>query len=248
MNIMEEIVASGIGYTGANYGDNVFFSKVTKGFLNDYKLFGEHAVDFYIEIFGEEYTPIFESMEKYAEVLCENITQEDNLLYEEWWKPNLSDATKKKLEANKYNKEYNVGELSSRDPATPTREASKKAEALLDTSVRSKPEEAKKGLAAIWASIKKFGAGLKDKFPKIAGFLEKGVAWIMANPVAVLGVAGGAALLTAVIRTLKKKGEMKKARELQAKVDAAKKEEPAAPQAKAASVKTTADGGNEKKL
>lgn len=80
-------------------------------------------------------------------------------------------------------------------------------------------------LSRVFDSVKKWVSGLSSKFPKLSEFIGKGISWITANPMAVIGVAGGSLLLAKIISTLKKKGDVKKAAKLQAALDASKKEE-----------------------
>jgi hypothetical protein len=187
MGIQESILKEGIQYNGKNFEENYFFSRLSRGFVADYKLFGEETVSFYTEIFGEEYTPIFESMEENIETLTEAVKNEYPVLFEE-------------QPAYGLNPSWSGKEVTS-----------------LMGSV-GKP--AKAGLlSGIWSTIKNLGSSLAAKFPKLGGFLQKGIGWITANPLAVVGVAGGALLLGKIIKALKKKGANEQAAKLQAVVD-----------------------------
>lgn len=77
-------------------------------------------------------------------------------------------------------------------------------------------------LSGLWEKIKTFGKGLAEKFPGVAGFLKKGLDWIAENPLTVVGVAGGTLLLGKLIKTLKEKGDAKRAAKLQAALDSQK--------------------------
>lgn len=77
-------------------------------------------------------------------------------------------------------------------------------------------------LSGLWEKIKSFGKGLAEKFPGVAGFLKKGISWVVENPLAVIGVAGGTLLLGKLIKTLKERGDAKRAARLQAALDSQK--------------------------
>ena len=187
MGIQEAILKDGLEYKGNHFEENYFFSRLSRGFVADYKLFGEETAGLYNEIFGEEYAPIFESMEENIEILIEATKNKSPLIFEEQpsYGPNPSWSGKE------------VTSLMS--------SAGKPAKAGL--------------LSGIWNTIKNLGASLAIKFPKLAGFLSKGIGWITANPMMVVGAAGGALLLGKIIKALRKKGANEQAAKLQAVVD-----------------------------
>lgn len=187
MGIQESILKEGLQYKGKNFEENYFFSRLSRGFVADYKIFGEETSSLYTEIFGEEYSPIFESMEENIETLIEAVKSDYPVIFEE--QPTYG-----------LNPSWSGKEVSS--------------------LVGSMNKPVKAGLlSGIWNTIKNLGSSLMAKFPKLAGFLSKGIAWIIANPLAVAGVAGGTLLLGKIIKALKKKGANTQAAKLQAVVD-----------------------------
>lgn len=222
MNLRESIVSRGLNYTGSNFEENYFFSNLAKGYIKDRKVFGEETIDIYTNVFGSKATPIFEAFEENADVLEEAINSSNgNLLFEadvgasnpinNWVgrsgdrafspaKSNFSDIGSN-LAAK--SAQPNVGDLAS------------------DTVTKSGRFGV---LSTLWDSIKKFGSGLAAKFPGVASFLKNGISWITGHPAIVLGVAGGAALLKGVINALRKKGQNKKAAELEEKLKASGKD------------------------
>lgn len=73
MNLREEILRESIGYTGNSFEDNLFFNKLAKGFITDYKVFGEDTASFYSDVFGPEFSIIFEEFQDNIEVLEEEV-------------------------------------------------------------------------------------------------------------------------------------------------------------------------------
>jgi len=293
MNLREEILKESIGYNGNSFEDNLFFNKLAKGFVADYKVFGEDTADLYGSIFGKEYIDLFESFEENVSILTEGVTDNSILLFEkdnnflkdykdfveknrpaEAWVQGKSvtekakDALKgagksidKNLDkagdkvkdlAKDFSKDAKdlagdvggkvgdrIKELST-DVKQKAGEIASQVGSKADEVVKSageKIEELKPAAAAaattavagakgflgkVWEAVKGFGKNLAEKFPGVAEFLQKGVSWIIANPLAVAGAVGGAALLTKIISVLKKKGDVKKAEKLQAALDKAK--------------------------
>ena len=288
MTLKEEMLKNSLEYSGNDFEENLFFTKLAKGFANDYKVFGEDTVELYRELFGEEYSPIFESFEENIAVLEEASEEDIPLLFEspqgkqmenrllnyttggmfkepqkkktdmELKLQDFSDEAKKGL--NRTKKEFqDVAKEAGKTVKKVSKEAEeitknvgekakdvgeKAGEIVKDVGEKAKEVGGKAGeyvakgkgfLAGIWEKIKEFGQGLADKFPQVANFLQKGVAWISANPAIVAATAGGAILLGKLISVMKKRGQEKKAAKLQAALDAAKKPE----EKKAASVDTT---------
>jgi len=158
--------------------------------------------------------PIFEAFDMESEALSEAINSNNHgLLFEinsGAYRPPAPDAYDK-LRSQAPFKGYKLPKATHPDQFVST-------EYLHGDKVKSTGV-----LASLWDGIKKFGGNLAARFPGVASFLKNGIGWITAHPGAVLGVAGGAALLGGVIRALNKRGQNKKAAELQAKLDAAKK-------------------------
>jgi len=82
MTIKEQILMESIGYKGYNFSENYYFSQLSKGFVKDYKKFGDKTIQMYEDFFGDEYAPIFESMAENIEVLSEAAEKDGMLLFE----------------------------------------------------------------------------------------------------------------------------------------------------------------------
>lgn len=282
MTLKEEMLKNSLEYSGNDFEENLFFTKLAKGFANDYKVFGEDTVDLYKELFGEEYSPIFESFEENVTILEEAAEEDIPLLFESpqgkqmenrllnyttggMFKEPQKKKTDMELKLQDFNDEAKKGlnrtkkefQDVAKEAGKTVKKVSKEAEEITknvgekageivkDVGEKAKEASGKAGeyvekgkgfLAGIWDKIKEFGQGLADKFPQVASFLQKGVAWISANPAIVAATAGGAILLGKLISVMKKRGQAKKAAKLQAALDAAKKPEE---EKKAASVDTT---------
>ena len=227
MNLKESIIKDSINYKGGNFSDNYFFSKLSEGFVADYKILGEDAIEMYSEIFGEEYAPIFESMSENINVLSEAVESKATALIFEA-PDTMKFPSEKKGFDQRYRQTPHMGTSIYQDGASgkmfSDEGAAAKAEKLGAAKMLSDPNFGKKGgLAGIWQSIKEWGKGLASKFPGVSAFIGKGISWITGHPPAVLGTAGGAALRAGIVRALKKRGDTKKAAALQAKIDDAAK-------------------------
>ena len=225
MNLKESIIKDSIDYKGGNFSENYFFSKLSEGFVNDYKVFGDDTAEMYSEIFGEEYAPIFESMNESIEVLTEAVESKSTaLLFEK--DPDETYIGKKDTYGNTLTARANsAADYANRNGGLS--DAAKKAlmdgKGMRDADLAAKKLPSRGFLGNLWASIKEWGKGLAEKFPGVASFLSKGIGWITGHPAAVLGTAGGAALLAGIVRAMKKRGETKKAAALQTKIDDAAK-------------------------
>lgn len=227
MSLKEQMISEGIGYKGADFSTNYFFSSLAQGFMKDRKILGEDTVEVYTDVFGEEYGPIFESFELDADVIMEAIqTSSNGLLFEQRigkgdfmgdYSSGAKGATENVLRGKqdfRQEKTYGVDKNWSNKDAP--------AGSHFDIAT-GKVESDKRGiLSTLWDGLKKFGSNLATKFPGVASFLKNGIGWISNHPAIVLGTAGGATLLAGIIRALKKRGDNKKATELQAKLDDAK--------------------------
>jgi hypothetical protein len=227
MNLKESIIKEGVGYKGNDFSTNYFFSSLAQGFLKDRKVLGEETVELYTDIFGEEYGPIFESFDLDAEVLTEAINGSANgLLFEQRigkgdFMPDYTSGAKGGTEhALRGRGDFKLEKIYGPEMGGYTKNPPEGSHFNIMTG---QVEADKKGLlASLWDGLKKFGSSLATKFPGIASFLKNGIGWITNHPAAVLGTAGGAVLIGGIIRALNKRGEKKKAMELQAKLDAAK--------------------------
>ena len=83
MTLRDEILREGVGYTGNSFEENFFFTKLAKGFVNDYRMFGEDTVELYNDVYGEEYSEIFESFEENIDTLMEEVDSDLMLLFEQ---------------------------------------------------------------------------------------------------------------------------------------------------------------------
>jgi len=237
MTLKQELLAESIGYKGANFENNFFFTKLAQGFTKDYKIFKEGTLSLYDEVFGEEYHPIFEEIEKNI-LLIENIIDDNTILlfenpWGDWLKQNNikspgsssmgSDPLKNYVPAKNGFKE--ATKIAPKITTPSIKPSSPKADFNLADSMNTGWGKTSSFLSKIWDKIKNFGKGLAEKFPKLLPFLQKGLAWIIENPFKVIGIAGGSILLGKLLVSLKKRGEDKKAARIQAALNQIKEKE-----------------------
>jgi hypothetical protein len=245
------ILAESLNYKGNSFDENYFFSKLAKGFVADYNLFGEDTASFYTDVFGEEYSIIFEEMFNNINILTEAVNSNSVLLFETPWddwvrnnnikSPGSSSISDFQLKSNVQPQAIaqtvqNIAPQPVIKPKIKPSYINPRKEDLagyLNRKYDNTTDVIKKGtkiaggfLSKIWNGIKKIGVGLTKQFPKLTTFFEKGLGWIIENPMKVVGIAGGAVLLGKLISTLKKNGDMKRAAKLQTILDAKNAEAP----------------------
>jgi hypothetical protein len=240
MTLKQEILAESIGYKGANFESNFFFTKLAQGFTKDYKIFKEDTLPLYDEVFGEEYHPIFEEIEKNV-LLIESIVDDNTILlfenpWDDWLKQNKikspgsssmgSDPLKNYVPAKTAKEGFKeVANATPKIAASTVKTGSPKAGFDLAKSMNTGYDKTAAFLSKIWDKIKTFGKGLAEKFPKLLPVLQKGLSWIIENPFKVIGIAGGSVLLGKLLISLKRRGEDKKAARIQAALNQVKEKE-----------------------
>ena len=171
--------------------EELFFENLAKGFVKDFSIFKEDTASFYSDVFGPEFSIIFEEFQDNIEILEEEVKIDSPFVRKLPGAPELGQ-----------------GALSS----------AKNLQALSKIADEAKPERVS-FLGNLWKGIKTFGAKIAVRFPGMSNILQKGLGWITANPTAVLGIAGGALLLGNIVKALRKRGETKVANKLQTAIE-----------------------------
>lgn len=229
MNIKDKILSE--AYGKQNYEEaksQEIFTSLLNGFMSDLKVFKEDTASLYSDIFGDNLSVLFEELQNNSEILTEDaINDYMNTFEKPLMKPTITQGIKNTVAPLTHGLEKFADENKLKALGNPSNISNKLGE-FDKNALNNMSKVTGKGvdfLKNLFKTIKNELLTLTSKIPnaKISGALTNGINWIVANPTAILGVAGGAFLLKKIISALKKHGQAKKAAKLQAAIDAQKK-------------------------